>query len=105
MRKYLMDFNSFVSELVNYHLKMKNDINVNEISEKIGVSVSFFQKALYTPTDKHFNLRHIFLIAHALGMNIEKFLPSKENYKLLTNIELTDEEWQEFLNLMKKERE
>jgi hypothetical protein len=105
MRKYLMDFNSFVSELVNYHLKMKNDVNINKISEKIGISVSFFQKALYTPSDKHFNLKHIFLIADALDMSVEKFLPSKENYKLLTNMELSEKEWQEFLNLMKKEKE
>lgn len=105
MNKYLMDFNSFVSEIVNYHLKMKKNTNISKLSEKVGVSVSFFQKALYTPTDKHFNLRHIFLIAQALNMSVEKFLPSKENYKLITNKELTDEEWYEFLFITRKEKE
>lgn len=105
MRTYLMDFNSFVSELVNYYLKMKTDMNIETLSENTGVSVSFFRQALYTPTSKHFNLKHIFLIAQAFHMDVKNFLPSKENYTILTNTELTDEEWKEFLSLIRKEKE
>ena len=103
MENYLLDFNTFVSELVNYHIRMNKDISVALLSEKIGLSNSFVQKALYTPKAKHFNLKHIFLISQALKLSIDKLLPSKENYKLLTNKALTEEEWERFLNVLKKE--
>lgn len=103
MEKYLMNFNTFVSELVNYHIRMNKKISVAMISEKIGLSNSFVQKAIYTPKDKHFNLKHIFLISQAIEIPIDKLLPSKENYKLLTNVDLSDEEWNMFISNLKKE--
>lgn len=103
MEKYLLDFNTFVSELVNYQIRMNKNLSVALLAEKIGLSISFVQKALYIPKEKHFNLRHIFLISEAIDLPIEKLLPSKENYKLLTNKELTNKEWKEFINKLKKE--
>lgn len=103
MENYLFDFNTFVSELLNYHIRMNKNISVALLSEKIGLSNSFVQKALYTPKEKHFNLKHIFLISNVLNLSIENFLPSKENYKLLTNKDLNDDEWEKFLNNLKKE--
>ena len=103
MEKYLLDFNTFVSELVNYHIRMNKNLSVASLSEKIGLSNSFVQKAIYTPKEKHFNLRHIFLISQAIGISIDKLLPNKENYKLLTNKELDDKSWNNFINNLKKE--
>ena len=49
MENYLFDFNTFVSELVNYHIRMNKNISVALLSEKIGLSNSFVQKStLYT---------------------------------------------------------
>lgn len=103
MEKYLLDFNTFVSELVNYQIRMNKNLSVASLSEKIGLSNSFVQKVLYTPKEKHFNLRHIFLISKAIDLSMDKLLPSKENYKLLTNKDLSDVEWEEFINKLKKE--
>lgn len=103
MENYLLDFNTFVSELVNYHIRMNKALSVALLSEKIGLSNSFVQKALYIPKEKHFNLKHIFLISEALKLSVDKLLPSKENYKLLTNKDLKDEDWEKFLNGLKKE--
>ena len=105
MQNHLFDFNCFVSELVYYHIKMEKNLSVSDLSEKIGLSYSFVQKALSISEKKHFNLTHIFLISQAMDLSIEKFLPSKENYKLLTNKELSEEEWQKFINYLKKECE
>lgn len=104
MQNHLPDFNTFVSDLVYYHIKMGN-ISASQLSEKIGLSYSFVQKVLSNPKNKHFNLTHIFLISQAIDLPVEKFLPSKENYKLLTNKELSEEEWKKFINYLKKERE
>ena len=103
MEKYLQDFNTFVSEILNYHIRMNTDLNIAIIAEKIGVSDSFVQKVLYTPKVKHFNLKHIFLLSQELNMQPDKLLPSKENYKLLTNKELSDADWIKFRNNLKKE--
>lgn len=103
MEKYLLDFNTFVSELVNYQIRMNKNLSVSSLSEKIGLSNSFVQKALYTPQEKHFNLRHIFLISQALNLSIDKLLPSRENYKLLKNKDLSAEDWEKFINNLKKE--
>ena len=105
MQEYLLDFNSFVSELVSYHIRMDKNINISSLSEKIGLSSSFVHKALSSSTGKHFNLRHIFLISQAMNLSMEDLVPSKENYKLITNKELSEEEWSNFINNMKKERE
>ena len=59
MENYLLDFNTFVSELVNYHIRMNKNISVALLSEKIGLSNSFVQKALYTPKEKHLMARTI----------------------------------------------
>lgn len=103
MEKYLLDFNTFVSELVNYHIRMNKNLSVASLSEKIGLSNSFVQKALYIPKEKHFNLKHIFLISQAIEVPIDNLLPSKENYKLLTNKELDEKDWNYFINNLKKE--
>lgn len=103
MEKYLWDFNTFVSELVNYHIRMNKKISISMLSEKIGLSNSFVQKAIYIPKEKHFNLKHIFLISQIIEIPVEKLLPSKENYKLLTNSELSDREWDMFVSNLKKE--
>lgn len=105
MENYLSDFNTFVSELIYYHIRMNKDISVAFLSEKIGLSTSFVQKALYTPKEKHFNLKHVFLISQAMNLPIADLLPSKENYKLLTNKELSEESWKQFKNNLKKEEE
>ena len=104
MEKYLLDFNTFVSELVNYYLHMNKNISISMLAEEIGLSDSFVQKVLYNPSIKHFNLTHIFLISQALNLPVNKLLPNKENYKLLTNKEISDEDWQVFINNIKKEK-
>lgn len=102
MDNYLIDFNTFVSELVSYYIRMNKNISVSYLSEKIGLSNSFVQKALYIPKEKHFNLTHIFLISQAMNLSIDNLLPSKENYKLLTNKELSEEDWKSFIDNCKK---
>lgn len=105
MNDYLSDFNAFVSELVNYHIRMNKEISIAYLAEKMGVSNSFVQKAIYTPKEKHFNLKHIFLIAQAMNLSVEDLIPSRENYKLITNKDLPKEDWQIFINELRKENE
>jgi len=90
----MSDFNSFVSELVYYYLKGCPDMTVDKLAENIGVSSSFIQKCLSSPsTGKHFNLWHIYVIANALNVNISDLIPSKKNYQVLYNKELSQDEW------------
>ena len=44
MEKYLQDFNTFVSEILNYHIRMNTDLNIAIIAEKIGVSRNTYMK-------------------------------------------------------------
>ena len=105
MEKYLKDFNTFVSELVNYHMKMDKRISIDYLAEKTGLSVSFIQKALYKPSEKHFNNRHIFLLSIAMNIDPTELIPSKKNYNKLTNKEIDDNEWKNFIDYVKGENE
>lgn len=87
------NFNNFVSELVTYHLRSNPEFTIDKLAEATKLSSSFVQKCVSLSTQKHFNLRHLYIISNVMKIPIEKFMPSKENYKLITNDELTDKEW------------
>ncbi len=91
------DFNRFVSHLVHYHLNSSNKHTKEAIAENLGVSVSFFDKCLHGYEGKHFNLKHLFLIAETLEVSIDNLVPSIKGYSLLHNQELTKEEWKAFV--------
>lgn len=100
-----IDFNSFVSGLVGYYLKQNNDMSINWLSEQTGLSVSFIQKAIYTPKEKHFNLRHIFLIANAMKISYNELLPSRDNYKLICGEDISAKEWNEYISTIRNGEE
>lgn len=88
------EFNQFVSDLVYYYLQSCKDMTVDKLSESIGVSSSFMHKCLSsTATGKHFNLRHVYLIANTLNIPVSNLIPSRKNYQILYNKELSQEEW------------
>ena len=105
MEKILNDFNTFVSELVIYHMKMDKFVSIDYLAEKTGLSVSFIQKALYKPSEKHFNSRHIFLLANAMYIDSSELMPSKNNYRKITNKEIDKIEWEKFINRVRGGKE
>ena len=92
----------FTSELVYYHLKSKPDLTIAKLAEQIDISISFLNKALQSSEGKHFNIRHLFLIANAMEVEISDLLPSKYNYRLLTGKEPTADEWEQIIENYKK---
>lgn len=104
-KSYENDVNYFVSSLVYYHLNTKSDCTIAWLAEQINMSTSFLNKALSANNGKHFNVKHLFLIATALRIEPSKLFPSKENYKLLTNKELTTDEWTQIIENYKNRKE
>lgn len=96
-KSYENDINYFVSNLVYYRLKSKPDFTIARLAEQINVSVSFLNKAIASLEGKRFNVKHLFLIAKALDIEPNGLFPSKENYKLLTGKELSDDAWKQMI--------
>lgn len=90
---YENNIDVFISGLVSYYLSSRDDFTVEMLAEKMNLSASFISKAVSYSNGKHFNVRHIFLISQALGISVDKLFPSKESYKLLTNKDISDDEW------------
>ena len=95
----------FISSLVSYHLRANANYTTSKLAEKIGVSDSFLNKALSFNDNKHFNAEHLFLISDALIISPDNFFPSKDNYKLLNNKDLSDDEWDEIVEKLKHRKE
>lgn len=104
-KTYENDINFFVSNLVYYHLRAKTDCTVEWLAEKLNKSISFVNKAISASENKHFNVKHLFLIADALDLEPNQLFPSMENYKLLTGKELTKGDWNEIVEHYKKDKE
>ncbi len=102
---YENNIDFFISRLVSYHLSAKPDYTAEMLAEQINLSVSFVNKAISYSNGKHFNIRHIFLISNALGVSIDKLFPSRETYKLLTNKELSEDEWDTIVENFKTTKE
>lgn len=101
---YENNIDFFISSLVSYYLSSRDGFTVEMLAEKMKLSVSFISKAISYSNGKHFNVRHLFLISQALGISIDQLFPSRENYKLLTNKDLSDVEWNAIVeNYFKKE--
>lgn len=80
------NFNRIVAELVDYYATQKHKSR-NDIAAILGVSLSFVNKVHSAPkkprNERHYNAKHIFLIADNFKIDINSLFPSKENYKLL----------------------
>ena len=96
------DINYFTSELVYYHLKTGSEFTAAQLAERIGVSVSFLNKALQSAEGKHFNVRHLVLIAAALKIDVCKLLPCRQSYRLLTGKDLSSDEWDQAVENYRK---
>lgn len=97
-KTYENNINYFVSSLVNYHLRARTNYTVELLAEKIGISKSFINKAISSNGNKHFNVKHLFLIANALNLEPNQLFPSIDNYKLLTNKDLNKNEWDKMVD-------
>lgn len=104
-KTYENDINYFVSNLVYYHLRSKPNCTVAWLAEKINKSISFVNKAISVSENKHFNVKHLFLIADALNLEPNQLFPSMENYKLLTGKEITKKDWKRIVDNYKKDKE
>lgn len=102
---YENNIDYFISALVSYYLSSRDNFTVEMLAEKMRLSVSFVSKAVSYNNGKHFNVRHIFLISESLGISIDKLFPSKESYKLLTNKDLSDAEWNAIVKNFKTAKE
>lgn len=89
------DFNKIVSLLVQEEVERYPEISIYKFSSAIGTGTSFFRKCLRG--EKKFNVKHLFFLSYFLGIDINKFLPSKQNLNELYDLNLSDKAYKDIL--------
>lgn len=82
-------FYDLVSELVDKTMREKGNTRL-EIANVLNVSESFVKQVHSLSTTKHYNLKHLFLLADYWKVSIDKLVPQKNNLNELPSFKNKD---------------
>jgi hypothetical protein len=85
-------FYQLVAELVDKKMQEKGKKRM-DIAHDINVSESFAKKLHSPPANKHYNMKHLYLLSKYWGVSVDSFMPTKENLKGLHRYRNQSEEY------------
>lgn len=73
-------FYQLVAELIDKKMQEKGKKRL-DIAQDINVSESFAKKLHSPSANKHYNMKHLFLLSKYWNVSVDSFMPTKENLK------------------------